>query len=275
MMILPFAGREKSRRSDAPSQSGDASTRHQDDDTFRHDRDQGIGGVCRPVAVPMTGASFAGALADRYRIDRAGRGGHRHGLFGARHQAGVRGNPSSAGPRRLPRSGNQGLGGRGAISCPRFVRGSCAWFHLAHCLGSPSSRKNDAPPVHLIRTVLEFPTMMPVCAPRWEHGGTGGRRSAAAFSGPGRDLSPPLAPGFPLYRLLERHFRELGLVWDERVASAFALVCAQWATSRGNGTKKHPGRGVFRTLCREARRRASGSAWGTRSPRSWLRVEDR
>jgi hypothetical protein len=52
----------------------------------------------------------------------------------------------------------------------------------------------------------------------------------------------------PLYRLFERHFRELGLVWDERFASAFALVCAQWATSRGNGTKKHPGRGGL-SLC--------------------------
>ena len=63
--------------------------------------------------------------------------------------------------------------------------------------------------------------MMPVRAPRWEHGGTGCRRSAAAFSGRGRGLSPRRPRASPLYRLLDRHFRELGLVWDERFASAF------------------------------------------------------
>ncbi len=63
--------------------------------------------------------------------------------------------------------------------------------------------------------------MMPFRAPRWEHSGTGRRRAAAAPADGVRVHQPRRLRASPLYRLLNRHFRELSLVWDERFASAY------------------------------------------------------
>jgi hypothetical protein len=84
--------------------------------------------------------------------------------------------------------------GRGEISCPWLFRELRRWVHLAHGLGTLCSRKNDPPPVHLIRTVLGFPTMLPGRTqvgpwryrppPRW-------RRAPAPTGG---RLPPPVTP---------------------------------------------------------------------------------
>jgi hypothetical protein len=105
--------------------------------------------------------------------------------------------------------------------------------------------------------------MMPIRPPGWEHGGTGRGRAAAAFRGRGGGLPPAPAPASPLYRLLERHFRELGLVWDER----FAAALGAWrAAEDALGQRSAP-------LALKAENQAIFKAFETVRPRTrWRRV---